>query len=60
MDPTYSVGTSNKEVERKLNAGLFWTETACDSQNESHTESTRASGTKTVMMVKVFYALCAD
>ena len=38
--PTYS-GISNKEVERKLSAGLFPTETACDSQNESDTESTR-------------------
>ena len=39
--PTYS-GISNKEVERKLSAGLFPMETACDSQNESDTESTRA------------------
>ena len=38
---TYS-GISNKEVERKLSAGLFPTETAFDSQNESDTESTRA------------------
>ena len=37
---TYS-GISNKEVVRKLSAGRFPTETACDSQNESDTESTR-------------------
>ena len=46
--PTYS-GISNKEVERKLSAGLFPTETACDSQNESDTESTRAGDENRVL-----------
>ena len=42
--PTYS-GISNKEVERKLSAGLFPTETACDSQIQSQL----VLGTKTVL-----------
>ena len=53
---TYS-GISNKEVERKLSAALFPTETACDSQNESDTDSQLVLGTKTVLTLIIIIIL---
>ena len=42
VDPTYSVGTSDKKLKGSSVLDFFQRKIGCDSQNESDTESTRA------------------